>query len=140
MRLGHRIVVVARTVLLGSGVRSVWYLPDDTTVHAIEDDPIPPGTYFLRPDETGKYRHWVIECVLGTRVAVPARGDRLPRKHVEVHSGTLLEHTDACTCPGLRITANGVDDSPEALAHMRDALKRGEDDPPIWVLDIRGPQ
>jgi len=137
--LGSQIIQVVRTIALEpSGVRSVWYLPDGSSVHAIEDNPIAPGVYFLRPDETGKFRNWVIEDEDGTR-----RGGRNPhtgahRWDVEVHVGNKLENTDGCTCPGLFATADGVGYSRKALRHMRQVLQRDDEDPPIWVLNIRG--
>lgn len=137
--LGSKVIQVVRTIALGSsGVRSVWYLPDGTSVHAIEDDPIAPGVYFLRPDDTGKYRNWVIEDELHTGRAGRSSSPRGHRWHVEVHAGNTLEDTDACTCPGQFVTPDGVGYSRTALNHMREVLGRNDADPPTWVLNIRG--
>jgi hypothetical protein len=137
------IVRMHRTFPLHTGVRSVLVLPSGYTIHVLEDDPIPAGVYFMRPDFTGTHRHWVIECVLGSRIAVPAvindqQVEVSPaRSAVEVHSGNTLIHSDACLLPGLRTTLTGVADSKPALTRMRDELKRDEQVPPVHVLDIR---
>lgn len=137
MRFGTKVVRVVRTEPLESGVRSVWYLPDGSSVHAIEDDPIEPGAYFLRPDDTGRFRNWVIERVLNTREAVPQRGEHLPaRVDVEVHIGNVLDDTEACTCPGMTTWDRGVHSSRIAINHMRKVLQRDVPDPPVWFLHI----
>jgi hypothetical protein len=137
MRLGSKIITVVRTLPILTGVRSVWYLPDGSSVHAIEDDPIEPGTYFLTPDDTGRFKNWVIEKIAGSRMAVPMRGSLVPaRKHVEVHVGNTLDDTVGCTCPGMFSTAEGVGASRTAIKQMRKVLERDAEDPPIWVLEI----
>lgn len=140
--LARKILRVERGERLATGVREVWYMPDGTLIPAIVDKPIPPGTYFLRPDDTGRWRHWVFERELGSRVAVPAQfGDGgvvvvPPRTDVEVHPGEDLDDTEGCVCPGLRITPSGVTDTVDAIALMRLHLRRDAPDPPIWILEI----
>lgn len=137
--LGPKVIQVIRTIVLEpGGVRSVWYLPDGSAVHAIEDDPIAPGVYFLRPDDTGRFRNWVIEDELNTGRAGRNSNSRGHRWYVEVHLGNTLTDTDACVCPGLHVNQEGVADSRGALDHMREVLERDTEDPPTWVLNITG--
>ncbi len=137
MQFGTEIIHAVRTTLLDSGVRSVWYLPGGRSVHAIEDNPILPGTYFLRPDMTGRFQNWVIEATLGSRIATPDYGRLTPmRINVEVHIGNIMADTAGCTCPGMDTTANGVSSSRSALTLMRKLLRRDNADPPVWVLEI----
>jgi len=137
MRIGESIVKMVRTHPLDSGVRSVIYLPNGESVHAIENDPIEPGAYFLRPDETGRFKNWVIECHLGSRIAIPRRSNLIdPRTDVEVHAGNTMSDTWGCTCPGLKTSSKGVVDSRAAIDKMRRVLERDHEDPPVWVLEI----
>lgn len=138
-RLGAEIIRVVRTIPLEGGTRSIWYLPGGRSVHAIENRPLPPGVYFLTPDETGKFRNWVIECEIGTRTAVVGRGSvAAPRRHVEVHKGNSMKDTVGCTCPGTETTFTGVANSRKALSLMRELLLRDDKNPPTWVLHITG--
>ncbi len=133
MRLGHQIIQVVRTVPLEEdGIRSVWYLPGGITLHAIENHPIDPETYFLRPDETGKHRNWVIESEMGTRRTADGRSN------IEVHSGNTLANSLGCPCPGLDTYSPGVLRSSEAISRMRKILERDEPNPPMWVIRISG--
>lgn len=141
--MGHKILHVVRTLPVfdfdgRTGMRSVWYLPDGAAIHAIERDPIPLGTYFLRPDKTGKHRNWVIECVLATRVAVEARPGSVERTEVEVHAGNTLKDTDACVIPGLGVGPNSVRNSRSAIETMRRSLFRDVIAPLTWILQISG--
>lgn len=137
MQFGSEIIRAVRTILLDSGVRSVWYLPGGKSIHAIEDNPILPGTYFLRPDQTGRFRNWVIESMLGSRIATPEYGRLTPaRTDVEVHVGNTLADTEGCTCPGLETSLDGVKHSRRAIKLMRDILRRDEKNPPVWILEI----
>lgn len=137
MQFGAEIIRAVRTTLLDSGVRSVWYLPGGRSVHAIEDSPILPGTYFLRPDMTGRFQNWVIESILGSRIATLEYGPLTPaRTNVEVHVGNTLADTEGCTCPGMETSANGVTSSRAALTLMRKLLNRDTKNPPVWVLEI----
>ncbi len=133
---------LCRTMPFGTGSRGVLYLPHGHSVHTIEDDPIPRGTYFLTPDNTGKFMNWVIEYKVGTRTAVPPLRDDKDlivspgRVAIEVHKGNTLRDTDGCICPGMRTTATGVMESGVALSKMRSLLRRSEDEPPVWVLEV----
>ena len=118
-----------RTVPLGTGVRGIWYLPDSQVVHTLEDEPIPSGVYFLSPDDTGRFKNWVIEEEPGTRRI----GDRTS---CEVHPGNDLSASEGCVLPGMRTTWDGVAQSREALSLLRRALGRDRPDAPTWVIEV----
>lgn len=131
-----------RTERLGTGSRGVWYLPDGSSVHTIEDMPIEKGTYFLTPDDSGRHTNWVIEYEVGTHCATPAVLDDqgqlvcAPRQAIEVHIGNDLRDTEGCICPGIATTRNGVAHSRDAIGILRAVLKRDTPNPPTWVLEI----
>ena len=129
-RLGETIVRLVRTERFQSGVRGVLYLPNGASLHTLEDNPIPPGSYFLNPDETGKFRNWVIERTLGSRVA----SDR--RRHVEIHRGNTLEDTEGCILLGCDTSEIGILKSRDALHIARRHLDRDIEDVRIWILNI----
>lgn len=140
---------LVRTKPFRTGSFGVLYLPNGRSVHTLEDLPIPLGVYFLRPDDTGRFRHYVVETLIGSRVAVPPllddRGNvlRSQRDAVEMHPGpaegvTTLLHTDGCMCPGMETTAVGVTDGAIAMGIVRESLGRDRPDPPSWVLRISG--
>lgn len=129
-RLGETIVRLVRTERFRSGVRGVLYLPDGSSLHTLEDKPIAPGSYFLRPDETGRFRNWVIEDVLESRSAGYNRTD------IEMHVGTILADTAGCPLLGCRTTAIGIGGSRNAIKIARVVLERDDKNPPIWVLNI----
>lgn len=129
-KCGPRIVRLVRTLRKETGVRGVLYLPDGDSVHTLEDNPIESGTYFLSPDHSGKHRNWVIERILGSRIANDDRVD------VEVHAGNLLSDSDACILPGLGTSAAGVLSSKLAIQKMRKVLERDASSPKTWVFVI----
>lgn len=135
-------VWVLRTERLGTGMRSIWILPGGTWLHAIEDRPIPPGRYFLAPDDTGRHKNWVIELARHSRCAVPATLDCfgapvMPKiTDIEVHIGNTLADTDGCVCLGMDTSANGVVDSGLAIAHARKVLGRDDPRPHIWTIEF----
>jgi hypothetical protein len=137
------ILTLCRTAQLQTGVRGVLYLPGGRSVHTLEDDPIPPGVYFMRPDQTGRHTHFVVERVPGSRVAVPAVIDDQGREvapartSVEWHLGNSLRDSRGCAMPGLATTPHGLVDSGTAMEVMRAALHRDDPNPPAWVLEIR---
>lgn len=137
-------VYVCRTLPFGTGVRSVWYLPDGSALHAIENRPIPPGSYFLTPDDTGRHRNWVIERAYGSRCAAPAVLDCFgdvavdARTDIEPHVGNRLEDSLGCPLLGLWTSPDGVEFSRKAIAHARRVLRRDEPDPPVWNLEVSG--
>lgn len=127
---GSSIVHLVRTMRFETGVRGVFYLPNGSSVHTLEDCPIEAGTYFLRPDNNGRFTNWVVEAVLGSRSAGNKRYD------VEVHAGNTLEDTDACVVPGLETSKTGVVHSRLAIRKMRTALERDIPNPKTWILVI----
>ena len=129
-RIGERIVRLVRTERFRSGVRGVLYLPGGTSLHTLEDVSIAPGSYFLNPDETGRFRNWVIEDVLENRSV----GHN--RMNVEIHAGNVLADTAGCILLGCATTANGIGNSGVAIDIAREVLERDDEDPPIWVLNI----
>lgn len=129
-RIGETIVRLVRTERFRSGVRGIMYLPDGSSLHTLEDNPIPSGSYFLNPDETGRFRNWVIEDALGSRSA------SYDRMNVEIHVGTVLADTAGCPLLGCRTTAIGIRDSRDAIKIARGALERDDENPPIWILNI----
>ena len=129
-RIGERIVRLVRTARFRSGVRGVLCLPDGSSLHTLEDAQIPPGSYFLNPDETGRIRNWVIEDVLGTR---SAGHDRM---NVEIHVGNVLADTAGCILLGCATSAIGIEGSRDAIKIARTVLERNDEIPPIWVLNI----
>lgn len=140
---------LVRTMSFRTGARGVLYLPNGRSVHTLEDNAIPAGTYFVRPDDTGTFRHFVVEALIGSRVAVPPLVDEVgqaltdPRIDIEWHPGpatgvTTLRHTAGCMCPGVETAAAGVTDGGRAMAIIREALGRDLPDPPSWVVRIRG--
>lgn len=140
--VAHKKIRLHRTERLGTGSRGVLYLPDGSSLHTIEDFPIPTGTYFMTPDSSGKHTNWVIEYEVGTFCAEPAVLDddgqlvHAPRMAIEVHVGNTLRSTEGCICPGIATNTHGVAHSRDAIAIMRSVLKRDDPDPPIWVLEI----
>ena len=129
-RMGDRPLQLVRTMRFRSGVRGILYLPDGSGIHTLEDEPIPPGAYFMNPDETGKHRNWVIETVMGSRAITGGRVS------LEIHAGNDLRDSKGCILPGLRSNRHGVADSISALNRMRDVLDRNDEDPRVWVLHI----
>lgn len=127
---GSSIVHLVRTERFKTGVRGVLYLPDGLAVHTLEDTPIQAGTYFLRPDNTGRFKNWVVEEVLESRAVGNNRWD------VELHAGNTLEDTDACILPGLETSTVGVVRSRRAIEVMRLSLERDVPEPKTWVLVI----
>ena len=73
---GPSILQLVRTQKFLTGARGVFYLPDGSSVHTLEDKPIEAGTYFLRPDDTGRFRNWVIEKFQDSRGAGTRSPDR----------------------------------------------------------------
>lgn len=141
--LGRKIIQVVRTVPVTddngrTGMRSIWYLPDGPAIHAIERDAIPLGTYFLRPDFTGRFQNWVIECFLTSRIAVFSGPQIVSRRDVEVHIGNRLKDTEGCIIPGTDIGSGAVWNSRDALNIMRESLLRDTSDPPTWIIEIIG--
>ena len=142
--IGGSVLRMHRTFAIDTGVRSVLALPGGATVHVLEDWPIAPGVYFMRPDFTGRHRHWVVEHRIGTREAMPSivndSGIELePARHaIEWHGGNHLGASDGCMLPGMSTDVRGVVDSQGALALMRDVLRRDVPDPPVHVLHIIG--
>lgn len=137
MNFGDEIIKAVRTIPLGTGVRSVWYLPDGSALHVIEDDPIEPGTYFMRPDDTGKDKIWVVEEKLYTDRATPSRGSGAPmRFNIKIHVGNTMRETQGGMCPGLATIPEGVSNSAAAIDFLCGLLDRDHADPPIWVLQI----
>lgn len=135
--LGSSILYLVRTRRFQTGARGVLYLPDGSSVHTLEDKPIEAGAYFLRPDNTGRFKHWVIESVLEGRVA----GGDWSKPHgkrydVEVHAGNRIEESDACILPGLETSNVGVVHSRRAITQMRTALERDVANPKTWILVI----
>lgn len=129
-RIGETIVRLVRTERFRSGVRGVLYIPDGGSLHTLEDVSIAPGSYFMNPDETGRFRHWVIEDSLGSRSI------RHDRTNVEIHTGNVLSDTAGCVLLGRTTTAIGIGDSRDAIQIARAALERDDENPPIWVLNI----
>jgi len=129
-RIGNEIVRLVRTQRFRSGVRGVLYLPDGSSLHTLEDVSIAPGSYFLNPDETGKYKNWVIEDALGGRSASH------DRTNVEIHIGNTLADTAGCVLLGCATTAIGIGSSGDAVRIARTVLERNSENPPIWVLNI----
>lgn len=133
-----------RTEPLGTGVRGVLYLPNGTAMHTLEDLPIPPGRYFLTPDDTGDHRNWVIERAYGSRVACDAVVDHMggviapARTNVEVHAGNTLADSTGCLMVGWQCSRTGVLQSQPALAAMRGALGRDAERPALWVMEVLG--
>lgn len=127
---GSIIVPLIRTQRFETGVRGVLYLPWGDSVHTLEDDPIEAGTYFLRPDDTGRFKNWVIETILESRFAGNARWD------VEMHAGNTLKDSAACILPGLETSTVGVRHSRLAIDKMRSALERDTPQPKTWVMEI----
>jgi hypothetical protein len=133
---------LVRTLPLGTGVRGVFYLPTGVGIHTLEDKPIPPGRYFLTPDETGRHRNWVIERGRGTRIAYPARLDHMghtiseARTDVEVHAGNDLTDTDGCIIFGLGSSRYGVSQSRPAIDLARTVLGRDTGEPRVWTIEI----
>ena len=129
-RIGETIVRLVRTERFRSGVRGVLYLPDGSSLHTLEDASIAPGSYFLNPDETGRFRHWVIEDALGNR---SAGHDRI---NVEIHAGNILADTAGCILLGCATKPTGIGDSRIAIDIARAILERDYENPPIWILNI----
>lgn len=135
-------VWVLRTERMGTGMRSIWVLPGGSWLHAIEDRPIPAGRYFLVPDDTGRFRNWVIEKAAASRCAAPAvldcfgRVEREARRDIEVHVGNTMDDTHGCFCLGMETAPFGVAHSAAAIAHAREVLRRDDPDPPDWTLEI----
>ena len=129
IEMGAEILKLVRTMKFGTGARGVFYLPDGSSVHTLENDPIPAGTYFMRPDITGKHKHWVIESELESRTAAG-------RTNVEIHAGNRLRDSEACILPGVRTVALGVSLSVAALNKMREDLRRNTENSPTWILEI----
>lgn len=136
------IVYLCRTLRFSTGCRGVLYLPDGSAVHTIEDDPIPPGRYVMRPDDTGDYQNWVVERVAGSRIAAHEERDYLGHTHrpartdVEFHVGNTLSDTSGCILPGQQCIAAGVGASSMALEHMLRVLDRHRDPPAHGLLEI----
>ncbi len=128
--MGKEIVTIIRTLRYKTGVRGVGYLPDGSSVHTLEDNPIPAGAYFLRPDDTGKHRNWVIESTLNTRRIACGRKD------VEIHAGNILADSAGCILPGMGTLATGIRTSRSAVLQMALALDRNIENPPTWFLNI----
>lgn len=128
--MGSSMLHLVRTRPFQTGARGVLYLPDGSSVHTLEDLPIPAGTYFMRPDDTGRHRNWVIESIFGSQSASEVRVD------VEFHAGNGLVDSDACVLPGMETSLTGVLDSTRALNHMRFALDRDVPNPKTWILVI----
>ena len=129
-RIGETIVRLVRTQRFRYGVRGVFYLPDGRSLHTLEATLIEQGSYFLNPDETGRFRNWVIESVLGSRSA------GYDRKDIEIHAGNTLVDTAGCILLGLETTATGIAGSRDAIKIARTVLERNDENPPIWVLNI----
>lgn len=129
-RIGEEIVRLVRTERFQSGVRGVLYLPTGISLHTLESHSIAPGSYFLNPDDTGRFRNWIIENDLGTRSASH------DRKDVEIHEGNALYDTAGCILLGCGTTKHGIGRSRDAIDMARAALERNDEDPPIWVLNI----
>lgn len=142
MSVGGKVWVIRTDRLGETGVRSIWVLPGGTWLHAIEDKPIPPDRYFLRPDDTGRHRNWVIEREFMSRCAAPAildcygKTEVAARTDVEVHVGNTLDDTEGCVCLGMDTSAVGVLSSAPAIALARKALRRDDPAPMVWVLEV----
>ena len=100
----------------------------------LETDPIDPGTYFVRPDDTGRFNHFVIESVLASRATDCGRCD------VEIHAGNTPADSAGCLLVGYRTHDDlwRLDRSKQALDQLRAALGRDDENPPIWILHIHG--
>lgn len=127
---GSSILHLRRTTRFQTGVRGVFYLPDGSSVHTLEDDPIEAGTYFLSPDDTGRFRNWVVEDILESRSVGNSRDN------VEIHIGNTLHDTVGCILPGRGTSVIGVSDSRGALDRMRRVLEREAENPKTWILVI----
>jgi len=126
----------------GEGVRGRFVLPDGTWLHTLEDRPIPPGRYWLAPDDTGRFRHWVVERAAGSRCAVPATLDCFgniassARDHVEIHAGNTVDDSRGCILLGMERSPAGLIRSVEAIEYARRALGREKEHPPCYGLTI----
>lgn len=117
-------------------------LPNGAWVHTLEDRPIPCGQYFLSPDNSGRFRNWVVERARGSRCAAPAELDcfgqvaREARTDIEIHIGNTLDDTDGCILLGMDSTLSGLARSGDAIDVARRVLLRDASDPPVWGLTI----
>lgn len=138
-RIGRTILDLYRTSRtfargLGADVARGYLQAGPIVLATMETDPIDPGTYFVRPDETGRFQNFVIESVLGSRDTDCGRCD------IEIHAGNTAADSAGCLLVGYRTHDDlwRLDRSKQALDQLRAALGRDDDNPPTWVLHIHG--